>query len=126
MHEFSIASQVVEVVQTALREAGGTKVSEIRLRVGEFSFISAEQLRFAVEELSRGTPLEGAELTVTPQPGKAICGSCGSERIVTYDSLRASGAALSACKECGSPVKLMGGTDCLVENVMMEIPEGCE
>jgi len=123
MHEFSIAQQVVEVVQAAAAKAGGAKVSEIHLRIGELSFIAEEQLRFAIEQLSTGTPLEGAELKFGSEPGKARCRSCGAEEPVSYERLRAAGAPLAVCAKCGGAAELSGGSGCTVENILVEVPE---
>jgi hydrogenase nickel incorporation protein HypA/HybF len=123
MHEFSIAQQVVDVVQAAAVKAGSARVSEIHLRIGELSFIAEEQLRFAIGELSRGTPLEGAELTIGSEPGIARCRSCGAEESVSYERLRAAGAPLAVCAKCGGAVELSGGTGCTVENILIEVPE---
>ncbi|MFH0815477.1 MAG: hydrogenase maturation nickel metallochaperone HypA [Methanobacteriota archaeon] len=123
MHEFSIAQQVVEVVQDAAAKAGGSKVSEIHLRIGELSFIAEEQLRFAIGEMSRGTVLEGAELTIFSEPGVARCRSCGTEETVSYERLRAAVATLAICARCGGAAELSGGSGCTVENIIVEVPE---
>jgi hydrogenase nickel incorporation protein HypA/HybF len=126
MHEFSIAQQVVEVVRDAAAKAGAAKVTEIRLRIGEMSFISEEQLKFAIEELSRGTALEGANLELASEPGKAKCDSCGAEEDVSYKNLKAAGAAPTVCAKCGGPARLTGGSGCTVENILVEVPEDDE
>ena len=123
MHEFSIAQQVVDVVKAAAEKAGGAKVSEIHLRIGELSFIAEEQLRFAIGELSKGTALEGAELTIGSEPGKARCRSCGTEEPISYERLRSGGAPLTICAKCGGVAELSGGSGCTVENILVEVPE---
>ena len=108
----------------AAAKAGGAKVSEIHLRIGELSFISEEQLRFAIEELSKGTPLAGAKLTLRSEPGKARCESCGAEESVSYGGLKAAGAQFAVCAKCGGPARLTGGSGCTVENILVEVPDG--
>jgi hydrogenase nickel insertion protein HypA len=123
MHEFSIAQQVVEVVRAAADKAGGAKVSEIHLRIGELSFISEEQLSFAIEELARGTPLEGAKLTMGSEPGRAVCESCGAEEPVGYSRLKGGGLPVAVCGKCGGAARLVGGSGCTIENILVEMPE---
>jgi hydrogenase nickel insertion protein HypA len=123
MHEFSIAQQVVDVVREAAERAGGARVTEIHLRIGELSFISGEQLLFAIGELGRGTMMDGAKVTMVGEPGSAKCESCGAEEAVSYERLRGRGAPLAECAKCGGIARLSGGSGCTVENILVDVPE---
>jgi len=124
MHEFSIAQQVVKTVKEANDRAGGRRVSEIRLRIGELSFIAEEQLLFALRELSKGTKLAKAKIKVKKEPGSVRCPSCGFKGKIRYDDLRSGAMGLALCPKCSSPTEITGGSGCYVENISVELPEG--
>jgi hydrogenase nickel incorporation protein HypA/HybF len=123
MHEFSLAHQIIGVVEETARERGATEVSEIVLRIGELSFVAEEQLLFAMRELAGGTLSERARVRVKKEPGKVRCPSCAYEGEVTYDELRG-GASPALCPGCGAGTEVVGGTGCYVESVSLELPEG--
>ena len=64
MHEFSIASSIVENVLELAERERASKVLEVRLVIGEFTHIEGEQVRFCFEAIVQGTALEGAVLVV--------------------------------------------------------------
>ncbi len=61
------------------REAGATRVHEIRLRIGDLSGVVPEALQFAFEALSEGTPAEGARLEIDRVPARFWCEKCQEE-----------------------------------------------
>jgi len=123
MHEFSIAQQIVETVSAANDKAGGKHVSEIRLRIGELSFIAEGQLLFAITELSKGTKLEKAKVKIKMEPGKVKCPACGFSGKLKFDDLRNSNVGLALCPKCSSPTEITGGSGCFVDNISVELPE---
>ncbi|THA50385.1 hydrogenase maturation nickel metallochaperone HypA [Streptomyces sp. A1136] len=76
MHEMSIAMAVVNQVEEAAAAAGASRVSAVRLQVGELAGVVPDALAFCFELACAGTALEGAALTTEPVPGRARCHSC--------------------------------------------------
>jgi hydrogenase nickel insertion protein HypA len=123
MHEFSIAQDIVRAVTEANDKAGGVRVSMIKLRIGELSFIAEEQLVFAIKELVKGTKLAKAKVKIKKEPGKVKCPSCSYTGKVKYSELRAGNVSLAICPKCNSSTEIVGGAGCYVENISVELPE---
>lgn len=66
MHEAGVAERILEaaLARAALARAG--RVTAVELQAGAESGVSDEAVRFHWDELSRGTPAEGAELRILP------------------------------------------------------------
>ncbi len=79
MHEFSLATEIVEIVEQSARNAGKTKVTHIELEIGELSGVEEHALFTALDSLTENTILETAEIKVKHTQGKAICRECQLE-----------------------------------------------
>jgi hydrogenase nickel incorporation protein HypA/HybF len=110
MHELSIAEAMVEI---ALRHASGRRVYRIELKVGHLRQVVPSALEFAVELLSAGTPLEGAELSIEDVPARGRCRACGAETTMTIFPLQ--------CDGCGGlDVELLAGEELLVDALELD------
>jgi hydrogenase nickel incorporation protein HypA/HybF len=65
MHETGLVRDLIRRIEAAAAAHGANRVSGVRVWLGALSHLSAEHFRehFAAE--ARGTPAEGARLTVT-------------------------------------------------------------
>lgn len=79
MHEWALAEGVVEALLERGRKEGARRITGFKLILGEIQGVEEELLRFALRELSRGTMLEGAEVTVEREKGRVGCRNCGFE-----------------------------------------------
>jgi hydrogenase nickel incorporation protein HypA/HybF len=68
-------SALSEVLNQA-RQAGASRVHNIRLRIGALSGVVPDALQFAFEALADGTPAEGAVLIIEPVPARFWCEPC--------------------------------------------------
>jgi hydrogenase nickel incorporation protein HypA/HybF len=80
MHEEPYTQAMLDMV---LQEAGGKRITEIRIGVGRFSAIVPAAVEVFFRYLSSGTPAEGACLVFETVPVELTCTACG--RIVTPD-----------------------------------------
>ena len=78
MHELSIALSMIEQIEEEMERNGGGVVETIHLRVGVFSGVDAESLRFAYQLASEGTDLAGAQLQIEEVPLLVYCPRCES------------------------------------------------
>jgi hydrogenase nickel incorporation protein HypA/HybF len=76
MHELGIAEAALRVALEEARIAGAARVARIVLRVGAFSGVDAEALRFAFVAILPGTAAEGAALEIEPVAAVACCPDC--------------------------------------------------
>ena len=111
MHELSIARKIVLIALSEAEEHGAERVLQVRVRIGELSFLRPEQLSFWFKMLSHGTPLEGAELVIDIEPGKVKCPSCGytGPIEVREDPLYHVVFPTLSCPRCGRPVEITRG-----------------
>lgn len=100
MHELSIAEELLEIIADNAEKAGVRKVTEVNLRIGDFSGILPEALEFAFQVLSRGKITEGAVLRIEQVQPCLTCDGCGGPV----------GRSESFCPRCGSgQVRATGG-----------------
>jgi len=76
MHELSLVSSLLEMIVEDAQKRGFKKVTCVRLSVGEYSGANRQVLEFALEHLSRGTPLEGAAFDLAVEEASCLCNNC--------------------------------------------------
>jgi hydrogenase nickel incorporation protein HypA/HybF len=79
MHELSIMESALNLALDHARQAGGSRLYGIRLRIGALSGVVPEALQFAFEALTPGTAAEGAELSIEQVPARFWCAGCARE-----------------------------------------------
>lgn len=79
MHEFSIASGVVETVLTYAEAHGVKKIVEVRMLVGELTCVEVEQLKFCFGAITKDSALEDAALEIDIADAVVRCPHCGYE-----------------------------------------------
>jgi len=83
MHEMSIALSIVEgATEEALRHHG-SRVSAVRLELGQLSGVVKEALLFSYDLACEGTILEGSKLAIEEIPATVFCRKCDAERTLT-------------------------------------------
>ncbi|ACU95862.1 hydrogenase maturation nickel metallochaperone HypA [Saccharomonospora viridis] len=90
MHELSITQSVVDAV---VEHTAGARVLSVRLEIGALSGVEADAVRFCFDAVTRGTPVDGAELVIEHVPGEGRCGSCGADvRLTSFLDVCACGS----------------------------------
>lgn len=105
-----ITQGILEASFEAAAKAGATRISEIRITVGDLTEIQTFALDFAFEALTPGTIAEGATLVVTTVAPRSRCRECPTE----YDHDRFQ----MVCPECGSMnVELLSGRELQIDSI---------
>lgn len=94
MHEFSLAQNIIEIVEEAIEKNNAGKVSSIELEIGTLSGVEIPALDMALESLQPGSVIDGAEIVKRIIQGKAKCLQCHHE--FKPDDY------FTVCPECGS------------------------
>lgn len=113
MHEVAIADQILKTALPALKNGGGVRILEIRMRIGALSGVVPDLLEKAIAELAAGTPAEGAVLAVTNIPPLLRCLECGKESEGRRGHY--------TCPACGSDrIRLIGGSGYFLDDLLVE------
>jgi len=125
MHEFTIASLIVDSLLDLARKQGSTRVLDVYLKIGELRSISTEQVMFSYGVLTRGTMLEGSRLIIEEVPANVRCSKCGyDEKFHSDDTLSFHFAPPAlVCPRCGGALSIDGGDECVISRVKMELAE---
>lgn len=116
MHEASVTADIADAVMDEMSRRGVTKVNGVTVVVGDLTMLLEEQMRFAWEVLSQGTPLEGSVLYVKHEPIEVRCGACGYEGPVRNVDLGGTQAPLLSCPGCGGRVEVVKGGSCRIDS----------
>ena len=79
MHEVSIMYDSIEIVKESSKLNNISKVNKVFMKIGEFTCVDENSLKFAFEALSKNTLCEGAILDIEKVKGKAKCDICNIE-----------------------------------------------
>lgn len=113
MHEMAIAQNIMDIVEQEMVRHGATKVSIIRLVVGEFTAVVPQSLSFCFEVITKGTPLEGVGLEMEQVPLSGRCTQCGEEFIIREYRF--------VCPRCESQViETIAGKELFVKEIEAE------
>jgi hydrogenase nickel incorporation protein HypA/HybF len=72
MHEYSLASEVIELVQREAAKNEVAAIEEIRIEVGDLSGVEPDAFEFALQILMHETLLENAVITIIRPPGREL------------------------------------------------------
>ena len=112
MHEYSIASALLDRVEVEVRRHAHAEVLCIRVRVGELSGVDGDLLRSAWSLAREGTACARADLELAGESARWVCPRCA-------DGIEA--GALLRCPRCAVPARLASGDALVLERIEMEV-----
>ncbi len=77
MHEYGVTQQIIKIAVDAAAKQHAKKISRVNLVVGEMSGFIGDSIQMYFEMLAKGTPAEGAELSITYIKPQLKCDKCG-------------------------------------------------
>jgi hydrogenase nickel incorporation protein HypA/HybF len=110
MHEMGIAQNIMDIVEQEMVRHGATRLTTIRLVVGEFTAIVPESLTFCLEVITKDTPNEGVKLEIDKVPLTGRCTDCGEDFVIQeYQFI---------CPKCNSnKVETISGKELFVKEI---------
>ncbi len=111
MHEVGIMNDILEIAVDSAREAGASKITSLRVQVGELSGVVPDALMFAFDVIASSTIAAGAALSIETIPATCICTKCGIER---------AGTSAVACPLCGGSSTVSRGYELLVSSIEVD------
>lgn len=113
MHEFSVTQNILKVALKHAEQAKAERILHINLNLGQFSDEREESIQFYWEELSVGTPAQGAALHFKRIPAEMKCQDCGHSFFPVDEA--------SECPACLSHrIRLISGDDVKLESIDVE------
>jgi hydrogenase nickel incorporation protein HypA/HybF len=114
MHELPATQGILRVALDAAEGAGGGRIREIELVIGELTSMVDDSVQFYFDLLARGTPAEGAILRFHREPGELRCDGCGRSSPVR--------APLPPiCPRCGDlRIRVTGGQAFRVDSIDLD------
>jgi hydrogenase nickel incorporation protein HypA/HybF len=111
MHEVALATSIIEIASAAAARAGASRITCVKLRIGELTCADSETLSFAFQIASAGSLSEGAALAIEMVPVSVRCRTCGSTG-APEDKF------LLLCPSCASPdVDVLSGREIVVSSI---------
>ncbi len=119
MHELSIVSSIVERVLEFLDGHKAKRVVALRLAIGEFTCVDAEQLRSCYELVTEGTAIAGSELEIEQTKALVRCPNCNFQGAPKYwdDALSNASIPTLQCPGCGFGVEAIEGHECAIQGI---------
>lgn len=112
MHEFAMVEGIMEIVRSKLEEHNLSRLTYIKLKVGQYSGVFPDALRFAFESSISDTIHREAVLDIEYISGTAECHICG--RVFLYQ-------VGLACPQCGGmSSRLTEGEEFLIDFIEAE------
>ncbi|SRR5579883_1453736 len=103
MHEMSIVTSVLDTARAESEKHAGARVTRIGLRIGEWSGVDQESIRFCFDALVSSDP-NPPSLEIQFLPRQNMCERCGELFLVKEFDI--------TCPGCGfSPTKAVSGDE---------------
>lgn len=127
MHEFSLAMGIVEAVTNSTKGRRVERVREIEVELGELTFVTPKQLRFAFEMASQDTLAQGAKLKIKVKQGKVRCLECGYEGKASFrghDEVDHHHDFPLYCPKCsGISIEILEGEGTEIKSIRAEVAD---
>lgn len=113
MHELSIATSIIEIVNKEASKAKATRVTNIELEVGSLSGIEVEALELAMEVSINETIMQNAIIKINRKQAKAYCNTCKNDFSCS--------SFFDPCPECqGFSYEVFQGQEMIVKSLGIE------
>lgn len=116
MHEFSIATSIIEIAEAEAKKADASAIKELVLDVGTMAGIEFFALDTAMEMAVKNTMLDQAIVSVNKIQATARCAECKTEFEISqvYDP----------CPKCGSLYhELLGGKELQIKSLVVDVED---
>ena len=122
MHEFSVASQIIQRALEVAKEKKAKRIKSIELAIGELSMLGEEQLKFWLKELLNKREI-AKDIKIKVNSVKAVvkCKKCGYEGNLKSETQNHF-HPIFFCPKCeDSDIEIKEGRDCVIKRVQVQI-----
>ena len=120
MHEMSTSQAIAELVLKEAQQREAKQVLKVEVEIGQLTFLNPDQVAFWVQESFKGTPAEGAELSIKLVEPLVACQACGyqGQLQVEEDPLFHWVLPSLKCSGCGSTgLTIERGRECTLRRI---------
>ncbi len=119
MHELSIATSILDAVETEAEKHPEARFTVVGLRIGEVSGVDIDSLTFGWEAITKDSRWEGLKLAIEQVPRRNRCRECCHEFAVRDYEIQ--------CPRCNSlATENLGGDEMDLAYIEAEELEGAE
>jgi hydrogenase nickel incorporation protein HypA/HybF len=121
MHEFSIATGLVDGLLEFIEVHPGVAVLKVRVVIGELACVEPEQLEFCYKSITQGTALDGSELEFEPLTAIVKCPACSYQGPPKYWDGVLVGTSIPTlqCPQCSQAAEAIQGHECQIKSVQV-------
>lgn len=113
MHEYAVTKSLISTSVAEAKKAGATRITEIRMVIGDLSTIIDESVQMYFDIISEGTIAAGAKLVFKRVAAQFQCKRCGRK----YNKPQ-TGFDCPDCGETGIPTGV--GREFYIESIEVE------
>ena len=113
MHELAVTQQLLGLAVRYADQAGGGRVTDLHVVIGDLSTFCEDSVTFAWEYLARETPCEGARLHFRRIPAELTCLDCGGHHTLQGEPV--------PCPYCSSSrLRVTAGDGLMLESIEVD------
>ena len=113
MHELSVVTSIVKIIQQEVDKIKGQEVLEVHLEIGKLSGVEVSSFHFIWPQCIKESVLSKTKLFIEEPAGKAKCAECETEFQLdkSFDS----------CPNCDSPFKeIITGKELKIKKIIIK------
>lgn len=113
MHEFALVDNIFQILNVKIKELNLTKISQVKLVVGEMTAVEETTLSACFEAYAQNTIAEGARVMIQRVPLTGKCQQCGQVfKIEKYKFV---------CPDCNAKaVEVVSGREFYIDSLTAE------
>jgi hydrogenase nickel incorporation protein HypA/HybF len=113
MHELAVTESILQICLNAAHAHDGRRITDIYLKIGQWSSIVDDSVKFYWDMISEGTQAQGATLHFERIPTELFCLDCATVYRPANDDI--------TCPKCGSTrIQVRHGNEFSVEAIEIE------
>ncbi len=113
MHEMTIVTGVLRIVEDQARAGGASVINSIELEIGKLAGIELDSLKFCFQVARKKTLARNAELIINSVDGRGHCSNCEKDVPVDFQ--------MALCPECRQPmVEVFQGRELKVVSINVD------
>lgn len=114
MHELAVSQNILEACIKEAEKEQGRRIKKIKLKIGEFTGIVPDCIKFYFEQISKETLAKDAELIIKTLPLKVKCKKCCKTSNISEPYF-------FICPQCqAQDLEIISGKELLIESIDLE------